>query len=318
MKNKNILLVGSGFMAREYLKVISQMDYNVTIVGRGLKRINALKADYPLVEYYTGGLENFLKDCKLTYDFAINAVSVDQLKASSLQLIEFGIKRLLVEKPGDLTTSGLIEIKTQADLQNAKVYIAYNRRFYTSVIKMLHEIEIDKGAISVHFEFTEWIHTISPEMYCKDSLEKWIISNSSHVIDTAFFITGLPKVLNVNVQGENEIPWHPSGSVFTGSGIGSKNIPFTYHSNWKAPGRWSVEVLTKNRRFYLKPMEKLYCQLKGSVEIKELQIADQLDQDFKAGLFLQTEAFLKSDFAKLNSLEDQIETNPFYDKIGSY
>ena len=60
-------------------------------------------------------------------------------------------------------------------------------------------VQQDGGIISVHFEFTEWIHTINPEDYDDESLNKWIIANSSHVIDTVFYLIGNPKIINSKI-----------------------------------------------------------------------------------------------------------------------
>jgi hypothetical protein len=106
--------------------------------------------------------------------------------------------------------------------------------------------------------------------------------------------------------------------LFIGSGIGKNGIPFTYHANWESAGRWAIEVLTKKRRFYLKPMEKLQVQKMGSVVIEEFPIEDMLDQKYKPGLWLQTFAFLNYEPAELVSLEEQIEAITFYDQIGGY
>ena len=35
-------------------------------------------------------------------------------------------------------------------------FVAYNRRFFDSVIKLIKLCELDKGITSMHFEFTEW------------------------------------------------------------------------------------------------------------------------------------------------------------------
>jgi predicted dehydrogenase len=318
MNKKRILIVGSGFMSREYVKVLSDMDYDVTVVGRGADNIEKLKTDYPKFDYHIGGLKDFLQENKKKIEYAINAVSISFLKETTISLMENGVKQILLEKPGDLYTEGLKELKQCADQHKVKVSIAYNRRFYTSVNTLLREAKADGGVQSVHFEFTEWVHTISPETYDVESLKKWIISNSSHVINTVFSITGLPVIIHAIVRGKDLISWHPSGSVFTGSGIGKHGIPFSYHSNWGSAGRWAIEIMTKKRRFYLKPIEKLQVQMKGSVVIEEFPLQDELDQKYKAGIYLQTFAFLEHDYSKLVSLEEQIETNPYYDQIGGY
>ncbi|WP_222535556.1 hypothetical protein [Pedobacter polysacchareus] len=318
LKNTNVLLIGSGYMAREYLLVLVGLQCNVTIVGRGEEKIALLKAEFPQFTYYSGGLENYLISNDSFPSFAINAVNVNHLRNTSLQLLNKGIKYILIEKPGDISTEGLEEIRSSAIKNEAQVSIAYNRRYYSSVIALKEHIMMDGGVRSVHFEFTEWVHTIDPSIYDSYTLGKWITANSSHVIDTVVSIIGLPEQLNANVQGLNEISWHPSGSVFTGNGVSRNKVPFTYHSDWLSAGRWSIEIMTKKRRFYLKPMEKLQVQNRGSVAIEEVNVDDTIDKEFKPGLYLLTESFLSRNTDNLVNLDDQIVMNSFYDKIGNY
>ncbi len=316
--NSRVLLIGSGFMAREYLKVLASLGSEVIIVGRGDEKIQALKSDYPHFEYFSGGLNKFLEQHIDIPEFAINAASTDQLKITSILLMDAGVKYIMLEKPGELTIAGLNELKLKSIECFVDVFIAYNRRYYASISVLKEQVEIDGGITSAHFEFTEWINTIDPNIYDSEALKKWIISNSSHVIDTAFSLIGIPKVLNAFVGGKDAITWHPSGSIFIGSGISQSNIPFTYHSNWEGPGRWAIEISTRKRRFYLKPIEKLQHQIKGSIQITDFVFDDNLDQNFKAGLYLQTKAFLDLDFTKMISISEQINALDYYNKIGGY
>ncbi len=318
MNKTKILLVGSGFMAREYLKVLNHLDLEVIVVGKSLERVNALNQDFPNIFCYGGGLNNFLEKNNHKFDFAINAVNVDYLKNTTNLLLKSGIKKILLEKPGDLYLEGLIELKLNADLHNANIFIAYNRRFYSSINQLLTEVKKDGGIKSVHFEFTEWVHTIFINQYSIESLNRWIIANSSHVIDTVFYLIGLPKKFNYSVCKTVDISWHPSGSLFYGSGESILGIPFTYHSNWGSSGRWGIEVLTNERRFYLRPMEKLFCQIKGSINIDEISINNQFEENFKPGIYHQIKDFLTGKEDRLLKIEDQIKSFNHYELIGGY
>jgi len=313
-----VLVVGSGFMAAEYLKVLAFLKKDVVVVGRGEEKINLLKIEFPQFTYYIGGLEGFIQNRSDLPEYAINTTNIDQLKSTTCLLLKAGINNILVEKPGDIYVDGLREIADLASTNNSNVLIAYNRRFYSSVIALMKEATADGGVTSAHFEFTEWVHTIDAEHYNKEVLKKWIISNSSHVIDTVFAIIGFPKILNPYVQGQNNLSWHPSGTIFTGSGISEQNKPFTYHSNWEGPGRWAIEINTNKRKFYLKPMEKLQQQLKGSVQVNDVEVDDKLDIDFKPGLFLQTQYFLKQQFEGFQTIHGQLIATEEYDKMGGY
>lgn len=314
-----VLLIGAGYMALEYLKVLQKLNYDVIIISRSEGKINLIKKDYPNITCFSEGLKDYLINNKEIPDFVINTVNVENLKDITLLLLKAGIKNILIEKPGDIFIKGLLEIKNLSDKFSSNVYIAYNRRFYSSVSELLKQTEIDGGILSAHFEFTEWIHTIDPALYEKETLKRWIIANSSHVIDTVFHLIGIPKSINCIVSGQNAISWHPSGSIFVGSGISDKDIPFTYNTNWQAPGRWSIEILTSRRRFYLKPMESLQFQNIGSVAVNELEIDNKLDIQFKPGLYLQTKSFIEGNFSQFCDINEQFfMIKNVYNKMSGY
>lgn len=313
-----VLVIGSGGMAFEYIKVLKSLGKFPVIVGRGVQNIDQLRSSFPEYEYHSGGIEKYLKGDFNLPEFAINCVNVEFLGETSCRLLARGVKYLLVEKPGDLTELGLTKVRNLAVSNDAKVFIAYNRRAYSSIRRLIRESEKDGGITSVHFEFTEWSHTFGPDTHSSAALKRWVLSNSSHVIDTVFYLIGDPKILSPSVFGLNDIEWHPAGSVFVGSGLSAKNIPFSYHANWNAPGRWAIEVMTDRRRFYLKPLERLSEQRLGSIAITEIPLSDTLDIEFKPGLYHQTEDFLNLDLQNLQSVQDQLTAMAYYKDIAGY
>ncbi len=318
IKTADVLIIGSGGMALEYLKVLNSLNKSVDIIGRGDKKLNDLKKIYPQYNYYSGGLGKYLDKNPKLPKFVINTVNIEYLGSTSIMLLDYGVENLLIEKPGDLSKEGLLNIHNSAIKKDSRVFIAYNRRFYTSILDLISETKKDGGITSINFEFTEWAHTFGPDTHSLKALNKWVLSNSSHVIDTVFYLIGEPKKLSSYVNGVNNIEWHPSGSIFTGSGISILNIPFTYHSNWNGPGRWAIEVITNKRRFYLKPMEKLHVQEIGSVALHDFKIDDALDISFKPGLYLQTKAFLDLKKQRLQTIENQINVMKFYEEMAGY
>lgn len=66
-------------------------------------------------------------------------------------------------------------------------------------------------------------------------------------------------------------------------------------------------------------METLQVQEIGSVSINPVEINNQLDIDFKPGIYKQTDAFLKGNLEKFCTLEEQAQMiNQFYLKMGGY
>ena len=123
------------------------------------------------------------------------------------------------------------------------------------------------------------------------ALNKWVIANSSHVIDTAFFLAGFPIQLNNLIHG-NDIEWHPSGSIFIGFGITKNKVPFSYFADWGSAGRWSIELFTKKRKLILCPIEQVQEQLNGETHISAVEIDSALDEKYKPGLYNQCIAFV--------------------------
>ncbi|MBQ7209006.1 MAG: Gfo/Idh/MocA family oxidoreductase [Lentisphaeria bacterium] len=311
----HLILVGAGYMAQEYTNVLLGTGKTFTVVGRGEESAAKFEAATG-IRPVTGGLDGYLAKNPAP-EYAVVAVSVEMLQKTVCSLLIGGCRHILVEKPGALYPAELQEIKTLADRSGAEVFIAYNRRFYAGVKAAEKLIAEDGGIRSINFEFTEWAHKIAPLKRAPGVKEHLILSNSSHVIDLAFFLGGLPTQWSAYTSGS--LPWHPSASVFSGAGITEKGILFSYHADWESAGRWSVEVLTEKRKLIFCPMEKLQQTLRGTVSVEDVPADYEIDTKYKAGLFAEIDAFLNGvDRSRLCTLHKQIECLPFYNRIANY
>jgi predicted dehydrogenase len=310
-----IWLIGAGGMSVDYIKVLRAQNQTFTVIGRSESSANSFqeKTGSPVV---IGGLENFLKDSPDLPSAAIVSVGVEQLYQSTMKLLNYGVKSILVEKPGGLSLGEINDLAEQASINNAKVFIAYNRRFYSSTLKAQELIAQEGGVTSFNFELTEWSHVIENLPKPKKVLEHWFLSNSSHVADMAFFLGGKPKEISCYTAGS--LNWHPTASVFSGAGVAVRGALFNYAANWESAGRWSVELLTKENRYVFRPMEKLQVQKRGTIPLVEVLLAEQLDKKFKPGLYKQVEAFINGDARALCSIEEQLSMLPVYQKMASY
>tara|TARA_Y100001935_G_C17293592_1_gene504845 strand:+ start:1309 stop:2259 length:951 start_codon:yes stop_codon:yes gene_type:complete len=313
MKNK-IWIVGGGNMGIEYSKILTKRREDFTVIGRSEESAKKLKNSTGL-DSFIGGLDLFLSKNPQAAKFAIVCVGVESLQNCTKKLIQFGVKNILVEKPAGLNANEVIDLYETALQFNSHVYVAYNRRFYSSVLKSKELIERDGGVLSFTFDFTEMTQKIEKMKKAKGVKENWLFANSTHVIDLAFFLGGSPQSLACNHI--SNLDWHPSGSVFVGNGLTINNIPFSYHSNWNSAGRWGVILLTESMRLVLSPLEKLQVQQKDSFDIKYLDIDDSLDTQFKPGLYEMVNSFL-SNYSNLKPLKDQVDDLKIYSKIGNY
>lgn len=310
-----VLLVGCGGMSQSYASVLSALSIKPEVVGRGEVSAHQFKEATGL-NVHTGGLDKFLRFSKSLPELAIVAVGVEELFGTTLALLKAGIRRILVEKPGALDLISLESLQTEAASKNATVYIGYNRRYFSSTQKAIELASLDGGITSCSFEFTEWGHEIETLKKAPGVKERWLLSNSTHVIDLVFHLIGQPQNLFSTVCGK--LKWHPNGAIFVGSGETTLNIPFSYHSNWDAPGRWGIELMTRNQRMILRPMESLKIMRKGSVIIEKIEIDDVIDRNFKPGLYRQVQDFLYGSATRLSTLDEQILLWPIFCKIGAY
>lgn len=303
-------------MAQDYIKVLKDLEVEFIIIGRGAENAKECEkiTNHKVI---TGGIEKFLNNNQHIFSHAIVAVGIENLYKTSKLLLDENIKNILIEKPGALFNSEFNELVNLSNKKKSNVYIAYNRRFLASVIKAREVIKKDSGVTSFNFEFTEWAHEIEPLKKAQEIKEKWFLSNSTHVVDLAFNLGGLPKEIVSYTSGS--LNWHPSASVFCGAGVSDKSALFNYAANWESAGRWSIEVLTKNHKLVLRPMEKLQIQKKGSVALNFVEDIDySLDEKYKPGLFLQTNNFINGDFNNLCSMQDQSRMITTYNKMANY
>lgn len=288
---RNTLLVGAGNMSIEYAKILQQMNIPFSVIGRGEKSAEKFSNETG-VQVHVGGLEKHLDRTK-NFKHAIVAVGVDQLASVAMTLIEHGVTSLLLEKPGGLKIEEIETVSNMAKARGASVYIAYNRRFYSSVEMAKKMIVDDGGVLSFSFEFTEWAHVIEKLPTPAIIKENWLLANSTHVIDLAFYLGGWPAELKSWITGG--LAWHSKGSIFTGAGVTQDGALFSYHANWESPGRWGIELFTKHHRIVLRPLEKLQIQNHGTIKVEEVSCQSEWEEQFKPGLYRQIEAFYNGD-----------------------
>ncbi|MDA7855553.1 hypothetical protein N9A68_07715, partial [Cyclobacteriaceae bacterium] len=242
-------------MAIEYTKVLLAMSRKVIVVGRGAKSALLFKQQTGITAEL-GGLDLYLKDKNLNKNtIAIIATGTETLMSSMHHLLKSGVEQILVEKPAAISIDQLLDNEQYLKPCEDSIYIAYNRRFYASVIEAEKLIAEDGGLKTMHFEFTEWSHIIEPLKKAEGVKKNWFFANSSHVVDLAFFVAGKPKILKT-FSKSGKLNWHDRTN-FVGAGETEKGVLFSYISNWESAGRWGIELLTENRRIYLKPMENI-------------------------------------------------------------
>jgi len=312
---KRIIIIGTGPMAIAYARVLKSLNQLFEVIGRGEESAQKFY-DETNIKPILGGIDNYL-EVNINFDncYCIIATSVENLMPSLLKIMKAGAASVLIEKPGALSIEELRENSLLLENYPNQIFVAYNRRFYSSVLEAEKLIKEDGGLRSIFFEFTEWSHKIDPLIKAAGVKENWFFANSTHVVDLAFYFAGKPRDWE-SFTKKGSLEWHEK-SIYAGAGITNSDILFSYLSDWESAGRWNIELLTKNRRLYLKPLESIYIQKKGSVVINEHTFDNELDQLYKPGLYKQVQSFLDSkENIRLKSMEEHIKSSSeIYAKI---
>ena len=299
-------------MGRSYAAVLEALDRTVIAVGRSKEGAESFAAETG-IKAHAGGMSAYIATGNRAPEYAIVAVDPSQLSGVTKEVIQAGCRFVLLEKPGGLYKEELVDLQQAAEAKGAKIEIAYNRRYLASVLKALDMIKEKGGANSFTFEFNERtnVRSVLAQLGVeKKAEERWFIANSTHVIDTAFYLCGEPKELE-GFSAAGPL-WAPLPSVFSGAGITEGGIPFSYHANWEVQGPWDVVIGVEGGNIILRPLETVAFEHDGKVESVEFD--NEIDQKNKPGLYRQVEAFLAGN-SDLPLLEHQIKRFDWYEKM---
>ena len=313
-ETQSCLIIGSGWMAQEYLKAakfLPQDKFSVYAPSeRNKEAITKLNG-----KFYTD-LNLALTEAKPTH--VIVASSVESLVEVSKKVLELKINNVLIEKPAYLHRPEGEDLLKRAGGKN--VLVGYNRRFYASANKPLEMIKAnDEKFVGVQFEFTELATDVTgTDKFSTETKEHWAHANSSHVIDFAFFPVGLPQENRWQAYKVGSLTWHPSAAQMVGSGLTEKGIPFSYSAYWGGVGRWSTEWITDKTRYIFRPMEKLQVQRLGTFSYQEIDLEWKYE-GAKHGLVEQLKGFLHGEGSgKFLTLQQSLKLNKAISEIAGY
>ena len=288
--SSDLLIVGAGKMARFHALAARELGWRVEAVTRSPATAEAF-AQETGAEAASGGLDAWLS-ARTPPSHVVVAVGVEGLAEAASAVIRAGARRVLLEKPGGIDTDEIEALANLAEQRGAEVLLAYNRRFYPAVEAARAIIAEDGGATSLRFDFTELAHAIGASDQKAEVKRAWFLANSTHVIDLAFYLAGQPAELCAQTAGG--LDWHPDAAQFAGSGVTEQGALFSYVADWTGPGRWSVDVRTRERRIVLEPLEELRIQKRGTFTL-EVQALAHANPTHKVGIYEQMHAFLTAE-----------------------
>lgn len=286
-ENKSALLIGGGNIAKHHIAALSSMNIDdVTVISN--KKYSGYSNESK-IKFLVGGFEKNLPNMEQK-DIVIVATPIPLLINAAEYAINYNQNNILIEKPGSLYSKDLLSLEKKISMQTVR--IAYNRLAYPSLHKLKKLIQEDGGISSCRFTMTEWIDKIDLTKDSANVYQRWGISNSLHVISMVSELIGMPKEIHAEQHGQ--LKWHKSGSIFVGSGVSEKSIPFSYHADWKSGGRWGIEIFTEKNSYRLMPLEELYMCPKNEINWSLVPLQPAFPH-IKPGLAEQIAIMLASD-----------------------
>ena len=304
------LIVGTGLIAEEYMKCLIEFNIKYEVLGNTINKSDLISKKYNCV-CYSGGVENFNFDKE--YDNVIIATPANllynHLKLCILKCKD--LKNIFIEKPGCLYTYELKDIiSIKKDIQ---IFIAFNRRFYSSVLKGKEYI-LNDPIKKLNLIIDEYNLENNAKEISNEIMQTWFACMTTHVVDLAFFLTGIPDELNVlNIDGYGQLEYHKKACIFNGNGITKNNIEFEYSGNWTKNGKWKMDLhLESGKMLSYQPLEDLkIINIDGT---EELIKRNEIDTLYKPGYYKQINSFITNK-ENLLTIENHYSNQQIFHKM---
>jgi predicted dehydrogenase len=286
-KKCSVAFVGAGNMTTEHLKSFKDI-IDVDLVGiysRTKSKSIGLANTYGIMHVYDSITEMFLNGKP---DLVV--ISVPELALNGVVREAFQFSwTCLIEKPAGYNLADAKEILELANKNSSKVFVALNRRHYSSTLevqKLISESNEPRVIIIQDQEDPKSALVAGqPELVTKN----WMYANSIHIIDY-FQIFARGELVNTEIIE----PYNPNSPFFVHAKLTFKSGDIgIYQAFWNAPGPWSVVVNTQSKRYEMKPLEKSFIQEYRNRNLVELPV-NSWDLEFKPGLRRQAQEVVNS------------------------
>jgi len=127
----------------------------------------------------------------------------------------------------------------------------------------------------------------------------------------ALELIGMPR--EIFPHQYSQLEWHPTGSIFVGTGITERDIPFSYHADWGSGGRWGIEVNTAENSYQLIPLEDLFACPRDTGTWKKINFKKSFPE-IKQGIAEEVAVMLEGSKKYHNMLPD-LEKTSKYNKL---
>lgn len=306
-----VAFAGAGAMAREHAKAFRAVP-GVVLTGiwnRTRARAEALAAEHgiPMVCDSISELQ-----ARTQADLVVVAVLEPVAKATARQCFDFPWA-VLMEKPPGLNLAEARQIQAAADARQRQVYVALNRRFYSSTQEAARDLATRNSRRFIHVQDQQDLSALARNEYPPELLANWMYANSIHLVDYLRHF-GRGPVTRVRVIQ----PWDPANPDVVVAAVDfATGDAGLYTALWDGPGPWMVTVSTTARRWELRPLEQAQYQNRGERRLQGVELSES-DKVFKPGLRLQAEQVvcaLRHEPSSIPTLADALQTMELISQI---
>lgn len=305
MKEIRIAIVGAGYMASEHAKAFSGLP-GVNLVGissRTRVRAEQIAAEYPGMKVFDS-VEALYRETQA--DLVIVTVKEMSMAQVAIECFRFPWA-VLLEKPAGYDLANAQLILEEARKNDRRVWVALNRRAYSSTRKALALLEGSNGPRYIRV-LDQQDQVAARDIYKEppEVVRNYMYANSIHLIDY-FRVFGRGEVTRITTicPWTPDAPWMVVAKLeFSSGDLG------VYEGVWNGPGPWTVTVVTPDQRLEMRPLEQASLQLRGERRVTQLDISTD-DSQFKPGLRQQARNVLNAisgQESPIPSLEDSFES----------
>ncbi|MBQ26689.1 MAG: hypothetical protein CMH81_00890 [Nitrospiraceae bacterium] len=315
--DREATVIGYGGMGKEYVKALRSLGVRrIRVCSRSKGSLPDLHGTED-IETVVGGVEK-LRCSPRPNELGIVCTPMESLVNVADLLVALGFRHLLIEKPISLYASEITQLAERMTRSKVRALCAYNRVAYPGVQEVRARASSEGGITSCSYTFTEMIKSNWSQRFQKSELARWGIANSLHVISMAHALIGAPQ--EWSGHRSSSLEWHPSGAVFTGSGVSDQDIVFGYHADWGSKSRWSVEAHTPVASYRLCPLETVLRKESSVAQWENIPISTYAPE-VKMGIVEQVAAMLSSEishYIPLVSLSHAAILTAYAEKVFGY
>jgi predicted dehydrogenase len=264
-------------MAEQYLLAATSLQQIevVGIAGRNLLTARKLADDF-LIKSVSNDpqdlIANLMPDLILV---CVSELSTEEVLGS---LFHFQIP-IVVEKPVGLSLEQALRIEARACEAGCPVYVALNRRMYSSTKQVMDAVESSIGNRFVRIIDQENQIAARNSGQPDQVVASWMFANSIHLIDYIRFVCrGDVTSISRMIHSLSSDGWVIVSQIDFSSG--DKAL---YTCYWNTPARWSVDISIGDRLWQLAPLESARVFTMNSLTPTEFLI-DSKDIDAKPGI----------------------------------